>query len=220
METKELSEKIRELIDESKSVEKDLVSFLEQELNKIIKYYEKTESFIRELVNDLLETIRMALSSKETRDIEQILSRSAHVMLESVKKAVYDALEEARKAAEKARERLDRAVEKTLDMDKIEEDVKKDLDDAYRELLEKLKTGKARLREAQKALEEFRERNAGKLEGKAEEELKEAVDKARKYVQGFEEETREHLEKLVQHSNDKVDSWLKQMGKKAEEENK
>lgn len=213
--TKEnLVQKIKKIMDEGKSVQEELLEFLNKETRETIEDYENAKSSLNELVGGALEAVQEMNLGRSGRQIDEFIIKYVDAILNSVKGVTSDAMEGAVILADKAKENFDRAIQAAGgELEGVEEKVRKEMEDAYRALAEKAEVEQARLREAEEAVREFMELNTDKLSAEARAGLDETVTKSRQYIKEIEEKASEHIENILRHSDEKVNNWLKSLKK-------
>lgn len=206
--------KIKEIVDDGKSVQENVLEFLEKDMKETLEDYEKAKSSLHELVGGTLEAVKEVNLKQGGEQLDEFVTKAADTILGSVKGVASDAVEGAEILADRAREDLDRAIQAAAgDFDKVEEKVKEEMKAALTVLTEKTEAEKARLREAEDAVRKFVEQNSDNLGSQVNTALDETVDKSREYLKKFEIKTSEHIEKLLHHSDEKVNTWLNSLKK-------
>ena len=207
--------KIRQIIDEGSSVEEEIVSFLKKDLRQTMEYYHEAKLSFKSLIHDVLETIKKGADLKEKGpDFQRMTVESAKIMLAAVKEISSDALERTRTLAEEAKEKFDQSIEEAGGIDKVEDEVKKEVEDIFREFVETAEAGKARLKEAEEAVREFAELKGKELNSEVKTGLEASMEKAGEHISEFEEKAGTHIEKLLKHSDERVQRWFEKMGNK------
>jgi len=214
---KEAIRKIREIMDEGSSVEEEILSFLKKDLRQTMEDYHEAESSLKSLINDVFETVKGTDLKDKEQSLERMIAGSAKVMLASVKEISSDAFERALRLAEEAKEKFDHIIEKAGGIDKVEDEVKKEAEDVFRDLVETAEAGKTRLKEAGEAVREFAERNGKELSGEVQAGLEKSMKTAGQQIHEFEEKAGADIERLLHHSDEKTREWLEKIRTKRQE---
>ncbi len=215
MEKKEALDRIRQIIQEGKELEEELIAFIKEDLKSILsEYFEKMTSSLGHFIHEVLETITGA-SSKEER-FEAILKRSTEAIVDSVKEISDKSLEEAEKLAEELKKGAEKLAKESKDLAEMEEKAQKELKKLYDEFYEITETGKQGLKNLEEAVRKFAERHGVELSPEKAKDLEELAEKAKRYVAEFEQRAKKQLEKLLRHEDEKIRHWLNTV----EEENR
>ena len=210
----QIVEEIKKIISSGKDIEDELSSFLKKDLEQAITKLEDAKSSIKSLTLETLDDIKVGAVISEQK-IGHALTEFAGSILETTRAIASDALEGAQILADRTRKKFDAAIEAAGDIDKVEDQVKAEMEKAYQDFVEKIDMEKTRLSQVEGAIKEFAEKNARKLNKDVIAELEKSAEKARTDIEEFEIKARELLEKLLHHSDEKVNRWLKNLKNKS-----
>jgi len=197
-------QKLKEIIQEEKDIRNRILAFLKEDFRQVLEYFRKAKLSIKHLAHEVLELIKGADLKEKEEKFEKILAESARTLVQTIRDASFEGLEEARKLADGAKERLDKALDASDKLELVEEEIRREAEDLFRELVDAARAGKKGLQEAEEALKEFGEKYGRELSEDVRKELDEIARKTREHIKDFEVRAGKYMEKFLGHADEKA----------------
>ncbi len=186
--------RLKKVIDEGKSVEEKVTSFLKQDLKELAERHFKEGSSLKGFVDEILEAVKGPGLAGQDKKVEKFLTETAQTLTDTFRDVSDEALERVQRLVDEAGKKFDKVVTESEGLKKIDEEAKNELEELLRELQDTAEAGRKSLKDAETALRRFTEKYGGELGSEVRAELDEIAEKANRYARQLGEKAGKYLE--------------------------